>query len=116
MTREKSTYPFADLVAAFFRIWPRTREVERISSWEFSKSSQAIIALASSWLGISWGVFVAYTIGRESIEAWTLALVLVLLIGTHAYFFYALPRMLDTLSEKIGKIGDAAIMKLISEE
>jgi len=106
----------ADLVGSFVTAWFKIREIDRVTDSELSRYTTLSVSLAASWLGISWGLFVAYTVGRESIEDWLLVTLFALIVASNISLLYVVPKSIDSLSRKLRAMNDAAIVHVIREE
>ena len=109
MTEGGKSDPIAELVGSFVETWLKIRRIDRTTNLAIARQTTWTIALASSWLGISWGLFVAYTVGKERIEEWQFAALFAMIILTNISFLYLVPKLLDHFSEEVISASDAAI-------
>lgn len=116
MTEEGTQNPIAEIVGSFVRSWLTIRGIDRTANLAIARHTTYSISLASSWLGISWGLFVAYTVGQESIDVGLFAMTIFLLVASNLSFLYFIPKMLDSFSKEITKASDDAIAVVLSHE
>jgi len=116
MAEEDEDNPIAELLGSFVKTWFKIRRIDRVMNFEIARYTTLSIAVASAWVGISWGLLVAYMVGKETIDDWLLALLVILVIATNVSLMYLTPRAIDGLSRKIMLASDAAIAKAIAEE
>ena len=116
MAEKDRRNPIAELMNRYVWIWFRIRGIDRIANLEISRWTTMFAAVASTMLGMSYGLLIGYTVGQRTIDSWVLVALIVLLVCTHVHLFYITPKLIDRVTKAVTSECDAAVIKVISEE